>query len=255
MINLTLSDQFVLPKKYLIILFIVVFVLLSIINLPAAMMGGLLKKSGLNYRLIEGSLWHAVVYDANFRGYPVRKLVLEPKLANLAIFQLAADFNAVNDQGKFSGKIKKKEQGGLLFSKIDALANVVISKNAYTFPAEFNLTSDQLEFDKLGQCRAGNFMIKSNLTDLLFASVATELPPLNGQGHCDDGTINMTLQTSGNGFDISFIGEMDNHISSTMINIKLPENLSNLPRVTNELTARGFALSNGVWQTVMEIKV
>ncbi|MEZ5756588.1 MAG: type II secretion system protein N [Emcibacteraceae bacterium] len=253
MTSLSLSDHSVFPKKYLIILFVAAFVLLSIFNLPAGIIGGWLRNTGLNYRSIEGTLWQVEIYDAIFDGYPIHKLELEPKIGKLLLFQLAAGFKAENNQGQITGTITSAGQGDFILNDIHASANVIVSKNTNSFPTDFILNSDQLKIGENGQCRAGNFMIKSNLTDLLFSGLALELPPLSGQGQCDDGNINMTLQTSGQGFEISLSGELNEQASKAMINIKLPESLNDLPRVTNELSARGFTKANGFWQTVMEI--
>ncbi|MCP5380960.1 MAG: hypothetical protein H6912_01195 [Kordiimonadaceae bacterium] len=253
MTSLALSNNLGFPKKYLIIIFAAVFILQSIINLPAGIIGGWLRNTGLNYRSIEGTLWKAEIYDSVFDGYPIHKMVFEPKIGKLLLFQLAADFMAENDQGQITGTITSAGQGDFILNDIHASANVIVSKNSYSFPADFIMSSDQLEIDENGLCRGGNFMIKSNLADLLFSGLGLELPPLSGQGHCDDGIINMTLQTSGQGFEISLISELNDQTSKALINIKLPKNLNDRPRVTNELSARAFARTNGIWQTVMEI--
>lgn len=253
MINLVMKPNFRLPKSCLINGFIMIFIILSVTNLPANLMRNYLNQSTIYFENVSGTIWNAQFQDIIIAGEYWSELNIAVQKPPLLTGTLKSHFRVSNGNSIFEGYFQENDEEEIVLSSLKGSTTVQINQNTISYSSLLNLRADTLILNRDGTCLEGRIDLNSDFLKSFLARFSLDMPMLEGQGECLNGVFSGYARSSKNGVEIALKGDLTKDDQMMTIDIELPENMSGNINVINELTANKFVKYGEVWRSTMEI--
>ncbi|MCC3861753.1 hypothetical protein [Pseudemcibacter aquimaris] len=244
-----------LSTKMLGVIFTCLLLLFTVINLPASFLGSKLQASGVDYMNQSGDFWNASFDNLIIAGHTWQKLDVKPRFSGVMVGDFAADFDLYSHDQRLTGNVKVKDD---ILEINNISASAAINVKGFSQPEHkslIHMTSEKLIFNENGQCQSGDFNLKSNLLTVLLGDLGQNLPDLTGNGICQNGLVQFTMQASDNGFDVNYRGEVSKNGQSGLLSFTLPPEMASNDQLMNMLQSSGFEKSGNQWRLNMEFSL
>lgn len=253
MINITNNMNNKLPPVWLLGFFIVLFVSLSVVNLPATLVRDKLNNSGWNVQTISGTIWNAEIKGAGFAGEYWSELTLSTLKTPLFLGSLKVSFDAKDTDKHIAGIVETGDEEQILLKSFTGSMPVYFSHDGVSYYSLLTMNSDLIELGSNGICKAGQFDISAEFPIPFLVRLPVEMPILKGLGRCQNGQISAFASANRDGIELALKTDITSEKQQLTIDLVLPDILSNNINVLNELTENGFRKTVSGWQLVTEI--
>ncbi|WP_020400949.1 type II secretion system protein N [Kordiimonas gwangyangensis] len=182
-----------LSRNHLALVFAAAFVLLFVVLMPARLaVSWLGLDTRLSYSDVQGTLFHAELSGATYRGMPLGNVTVEPSLGALFTGSLSGDVQVRGQGISGSAVVRETDADIYSFTNLKLVTPVAAGADGWPLRGSLSLTASELVLGPQG-CMGGSFTLRTDAFSSALSQLGAGELVLVGDGACLYGQPTMAL--------------------------------------------------------------
>ena len=178
---------------HLLYIFLSIFFVSLLVNLPASILHGRLQNNNIHARDIAGTVWDMRLGQVTAFGRVWYRADFKLAILPLVIGRLGGEFDLEGRNGNVSGKIKKLSTSHIFFSDVNVSLNTNLKTTEANMPVSFSLQGHNMVISSQGICLSGEGRIRTDFMGDFLGKIFPDVTNFQGRVSCQKNRATITL--------------------------------------------------------------